>query len=409
MGNQIFGTLFLETLYLLLLTSAEHMVSTPQLMVNNSINFTMPDLILSTHTSTPATSNIHVIQSMIPVFICIAILALSGNFLVVFLFIRNRGWLKKAHSNLILMLAITDILTAICVLFVPLFIHESDVYSVPENEFLRELYCRVVWSHYIVFSLGVTSVYLCLSLAIERWLAINKPIFYKQHLNKKRTISLLVVTPWIAGFAFESSAIIRTAGVVLPDGTTSCRWNPDTSEWATRVTIAVVSFCGMILIPGILVVFAYIHILVKIKGTLKRDSVRRRDPQKRGERSDFKRVTLMAGLASVVLLICWLPGQFYFMLSQMGYLKVNVMPHRWLNVLALSSSCWNPIIYCFSNRLYREGFKNELSRFLCLCKLVRNGSYTARSNSAQAGQHSSTPACDRRPEEISSGPVDSVV
>ena len=191
-GNQIFGTLFLETLYLLLLTLAEHMVSTPQLMVNNSTNFTMPDLILSTHTNTPATSNIHVIQSMIPVFICIAILALSGNFLVVFLFIRNRGWLKKAHSNLILMLAITDILTAICVLFVPLFIHESDVYSVPENEFLRELYCRVVWSHYIVFSLGVTSVYLCLSLAIERWLAINKPIFYKQHLNKKRTISLVV-------------------------------------------------------------------------------------------------------------------------------------------------------------------------------------------------------------------------
>ncbi len=266
-GNQIFRTLFLETLYLLLLTLAEDMVSTPQLMVDNSINFTMSDLILNTHTNTPATSNNHVIQSMIPVFICIAILALSGNFLVVFLFIRNRGWLQKAHSNLILMLAITDILTAICVLCVPLFIHESDVYSVPENEFLRELYCRVVWSHYIVFSLGVTSVYLCLSLAIERWLAISKPIFYKQHLNKKRTISLLVVTPWIAGFAFESSAIIRTAGVVLPDGTTSCRWNPDTSEWATRVTIAVVSFCGMILIPGILVVFAYIHILVKINLT----------------------------------------------------------------------------------------------------------------------------------------------
>ncbi len=117
----------------------------------------------------------------------------------------------------------------------------------------------------------------------------------------------------------------------------------------------------------------------------------------------------MAGLASVVLLICWLPGQFYFMLSQMGYLKVHVMPHRWLNVLALSSSCWNPIIYCFSNPQYREGFKNELSRFLCLCKLVRNGSYTSRSNSAQAGQHSSTPAFDRRPEEISSGPVGTLV
>jgi hypothetical protein len=198
--------------------------------------------------------------------------------------------------------------------------------------------------------------------------------------------------------------------VVLPDGTTSCRWNPDTSEWATRVAIAVVSFCGMILIPGILVALAYVHILIKIKGTLKRDSARRRNSQiKLSERSDFKRVTLMAGLASLALLVCWLPGQFYFMLSQMGYAKVHVMPHRWLNVLALSSSGWNPIIYCFSNPQYREGFKSELSRFLCLCKLVRKGSYTLRRGSVQADQRCSTPARERRPDEISSAPVGTLV
>ena len=391
-----------DTLYLShLLTKT--MIST-QILINNSMNFSMHP----TYPDKP-TSHSQVIQYMIPVFVCIAILALSGNLLVVFLFIRNRGWLKKAHSILILMLAITDILTAICVLCVPLFIHESDVYTVSENEFLRELYCRVVWSHYIVFSLGVTSVYLCLSLAIERWLAINKPLFYKQHMNSKRTIRLLVVIPWISGFGFESSAIVRTTGVILPDGTTSCQWNPDTSEWATRVAIAVVSFCGMILIPGILVLLAYVHILIKIKGTLKRDSVRHQNFQKRSDRTDFKRVTLMAGLASLALLICWLPGQFYFMLSQMGYVEVHVMPHRWLNVLALSSSGWNPIIYCFSNPQYREGFKSELSRLLCLCKLVRNGSYTSRQGSVQAEQHCSTPVHDRRPNVLSSGPVGTLV
>lgn len=344
-------------------------------------NHTMhPTVTLTVHSNTlpTRTSDNQVIESMIPVFVCIAVLALFGNLLVVFLFIRNSGWLKKAHSNLILALAITDILAAICVLTVPLFIHENDVYTVPKNAFVREIYCRVVWSHYLVFSLGVTSVYLCLSLAIERWLAINKPHFYKQNLNSKRVICLLVVLPCLAGFAFESSAIIRTAGVVSRDGTASCRWNPDTSEWAIRVTIAVVSFCGMILIPGILVLLAYVHILVKIKVTLRRDSARHPNSVRRNEKSDFKRITLMAALASVVLLICWIPGQFYFMLSQMGYVKVHVMSHRWLNVLALSSSGWNPIIYCFSNPQYREGFKDELSKLLCLCKLLRRGSYNVR-------------------------------
>lgn len=359
-------------------------------MDNANINFSVyPTLTLNTPTnnltSTMKTdiADSQVVASLIPVFACIAVLALSGNLLVVFLFVRNRAWLKKAHSNLILALAITDILTAICVLCVPLFIHENDVYPVPEVEFWRELYCRIVWSHYLVFSLGVTSVYLCLSLAIERWLAVKKPHFYKQHLHSKRIICLLVVIPWLAGFAFESSAIVRTTGVVLPDGTTTCRWNPDTSEWSTRVAIAVVSFCGMILVPGLLVVMAYVHILMNVKITLLRRSIRNRDPQRK-ERVRIKRITLMAGLASVVLITCWLPGQFYFMLSQMGYVKVHVMPHRWLNVLALSSSCWNPVVYSFSNPQYREGFKKELSRFLCFCNFVRKRSHGFSTPSGEA-------------------------
>ena len=364
---------------------------TQRIMMNNSISITMyPKLILNTHAnSTTATSDNHVIQSMIPVFVLITVLALFGNLLVVLLFIQNRGWLKKAHSNLILALAITDILTAICVLCVPLFIHENDVYSVPKNSLLRELYCRIVWSHYLVFSLGVTSVYLCLSLAIERWLAIRKPHFYTQHLHSKRVICLLVVIPWVAGFAFESSVIVRTTGVILRDGTTNCRWNPDTSEWGTRVALAVVSFSGMILIPGVFVILAYVHILLKVKMSFKQDASRHRGDWRRTENLNFKRVTLMAGVASVALLICWLPGQFYFMLSQMGYVKVHVAAHRWLNVLALSNSAWNPIIYSFSNSQYRKGFKKELSRFLCLCKLWRKRSFRDEQRSGNVAVASS--------------------
>ena len=344
-----------------------------------------------------------VIQHMIPVFVCIATLAFSGNLLVVFLFMRNREWLKKVHNILILMLATTDILTAICILCVPVFIHENDVYTVPESEFLRELYCRVVWSHYIVFSLGVTSVYLCLSLAIERWLAINKPLFYKQHMNSKRAVCLLIVIPWIAGFVFESSPVVWTSGVVLPNGATSCRWNSDTStEWATRVTIAIASFCGIMLIPGMLVVVAYVQILVKIKGVLK---LQRQNSQQRSERLNFKRVTVMSALASLALLKCWLPDRLCFTLFQMGYLEIHAMSIRCLNPLALSSSCWNPIIYCFSNPQYREGFKTELSSFLCLCKLVEKNPNSLRRGSMQGEQHCTTHMTKRRAYEISLEPV----
>lgn len=347
------------------------MISTPSVSPN-----------LTTEPVSEVSTDNHVIPSMVPVFLIISIVALVGNLLVVFLFIRNRSWLKKAHSNLILALAVTDILTAVCILVVPLFIHEADVFPVPQSPIARELYCRVVWSHYLVFSLGVTSVYICVFLAIERWLAIGKPLFYKQHLHSKRNIALMVILPWLAGFAFESAAVIRTTGVVLPDGTTSCKWSPDTLQWSTRVIIAVVSFLGMIFLPGLLVIVTYIHILIKVRKTFNQNSDREHASKRR--KSDFKRVTLMAAVASIVLVICWLPGQFYFMLSQMGYAKVHVISHRWLNVLALSSACFNPFIYAFWNPKYREGFKAELAMLMC-CKRHHSQSYSL---TPPSGEHS---------------------
>lgn len=306
-----------------------------------------------------ASENSAMIPSMVPVFIVISVIALLGNFLVVFLFVRNNSWLKKAHSCLILALAITDILTAVCILTVPLFIHDGDVYPVPENSIARELYCRIVSSHYLVFSLGVTSVYICLFLAIERWVAIGKPLFYNQHIHSKRNIALMVLLPWIAGFTFESPALIHTTGVVHPGGTAGCKWNPDTREWPTRVAIAVVCFLGMIMIPGLLVVVTYVHILIKVKAT-SINSQPEREPSKLSK-IDFKRITTMCGIASITLIICWLPGQIYFMLGQMDYVKLDVVGHRWLNVLALSNSCFNPFIYAYWNPKYREGFKTELA------------------------------------------------
>ena len=318
-----------------------------------------------------------IVSSMVPVFIFIAVVAILGNLMVVFLFVKNRTWLKKAHSNLILAMAVSDILTAVCILSVPRFVLENNVYSVSENFIARELYCRIVWSHYVVFSLGVTSVYTCLSLAVERWLAIAKPVFYKQHIHTRRNITLMVLLPWLAGFTFEASALIRTSGVVYPDGSADCRWNPDTSEWPARVAIAVVSFLGMIMIPGFLVVLTYVRILIKIKGTIKR----RNSQERRHSRSktDFKRITGMAGVASVTLIICWLPGQFYFMLGQMDYVTLDVIEHRWLNVLMLSSACLNPFIYAFWNPNYREGFKNELAWLVCWKRSGKAYSLTSQS------------------------------
>ena len=193
------------------------------------------------------------------IFTFTASLALVGNFLVLLLFAHFPSWLKKKHYQCILNLAITDILTAISLLVVPKFVQDKDVYTVPLENFPREFYCRIVWSHFIPFSLGITSVYTCLVLAIERWFAVFRPVIYKQKFGM-RTMQALILCTWIAGIAFESPIIPRVEGYQDPNTTKAkCKWTVETNQqqsWA----LAIVLFAGQTFIPCSFIVLAYCHI-----------------------------------------------------------------------------------------------------------------------------------------------------
>ena len=111
----------------------------------------------------------------------IAIVALVSNMFTVLLFIKKSKWLKKAHGFLIFELSIQDILTAICLLSLPSFILDHDAYPLSSSSKARDSFCSLVWSRYFPFSLGVTTVYTCLMLRIERWFAVVKPLYYGRY------------------------------------------------------------------------------------------------------------------------------------------------------------------------------------------------------------------------------------
>ena len=109
------------------------------------------------------------------IFSLTACFALIGNVLVLILFIRCPIWLKKTHNQCIFSLAVTDILTAISLFVVPKFLHDSDAYTVPSSYLAREMYCPLVWSPFIPFSFGITSVYTCFVFALELCLSFVRP------------------------------------------------------------------------------------------------------------------------------------------------------------------------------------------------------------------------------------------
>ena len=295
-------------------------------------------------------------------FSVIASLALIENTAVLLLFVRNTTWLKRPHNQCILSLAIADVMTAISLLVLPKFVTEQNAFTVPSDHLAREVYCRVIWSHFIPFSLGITSVYTCLVLAIERWFAVVRPYDYKQTAGV-RIMKIMIPLCWLAGFVFEGFVIPRVSGVEGTNTTAPhCKWS-DPTDKITSWSLAITMFVAHTIVPVCVIPIAYLHLFFTLR--------RQRTPAVNFSRSNvsvsdkiYKRATIMMAVASLTLILCWLPNNIYFLLAMLGFLapqaaSISVI----LSGLAFLNSCVNPIIYGYMNKDFRKGYRQLL--FCC--------------------------------------------
>jgi hypothetical protein len=82
-----------------------------------------------------------------------------------------------------------------------------------------------------------------------------------------------------------------------------------------------------------------------------------------GSSSSLKRLTRIACAASAIVVVCWLPDQFYFCLFQLGLVNLRNELHNALIILAFLNTCLNPILYFFCDKQYAAEFK----MYLCCC------------------------------------------
>ena len=285
--------------------------------------------------------------------------------MTVLLFLRNLTWLKKVYNCLILALAIQDILISVCIMALPGFLLGYDAYKIPTDATARWIFCKLLWSHFIPFALGIASVYTCLMLTFDRWLAVVKPLSYKRYEHSKIVVFLTILFPWIAGMCFEISAPLRVTSTEV-NGTFVCHWMANDHSPKT-ISLAIFTFLGMIVIPGVLMVVIYAVIIVNMKRSKNRVSVVRNNSEMKRHNSALavKRVTIIAFFASVTVIVCWLPDQIYYTLSHVQVTELGTTVHFAVKILAFANSCFNPAIYCFSNKAYRRGIREVLGCFCC--------------------------------------------
>lgn len=229
--------------------------------------------------------------------------------------------------------------TGISLMLTPSWIIGIKNFPIPSG-IAGDLFCRIVVSYYLVFTLGIVSVYTITCLALERWFAVAKPAQYRAGFKSYR-IYLLVTTIWLVSFLFNAPHLFEME--LAPDN--NCVWVVLT-EGNTRIAVALIEFLGKFFIPLMITCLSFLSLWFKVRDS---PALFKTNKGKRGVR-----LLRMCALIAIVLAICWFPNQIYYLLFKFDLTKMDTPVHQFTVVFCMGNSTFNPFIYCATNSTYRK-------------------------------------------------------
>ena len=217
------------------------------------------------------------------------------------------------------------------------------------------IFCKVIGSQYFVFLLGKVSCLTVTCLAVERWYSVVKPVKYRLKFKRRRVYVYLLIM-WITCLLLHSFVLFE---ITLDEKNLRCVWiTSDFPKELTVMTYTVVTF----FVPNTVTWVTYLH----ISFALKRSTAINKN-NARFTRTRFK-LLRMCIIVALLLTICWFPNQLYYALSSYDLVRLESPFHHFTIVLAMFNSCTNPVVYCSTNREYRNGFLMLLCPFFNSCR-----------------------------------------
>ena len=282
------------------------------------------------------------------VYSVVSMFAFFGNTLVILVFVWEKKLLKKSYNILILSLAIADASIGICLVTNPAYIY-GNLFPYPESPVLGEIFCRFIWSRFLLFHLVMFSTYICLGLSADRWFAVVKPFSYCMTMTKRTVLSYILVS-WVCSLATVSTAVIET--VYLPSSRRMCEYRILAPGSTFRVLLAVFQITMMTFFPCLAMIALYIHMVGMVVTSAVTSQASK--AKLRGK------MTRMIGFVCFVSTICLTPNQITALLVFAGKMRPDSEEHHAVAFLTFATSCVNPVIYGLSNKNYRRSYKKIL-------------------------------------------------
>ncbi|KAM6984891.1 tachykinin receptor 1b [Aplochiton taeniatus] len=240
-------------------------------------------------------------------------------------------------------------------------------YAVHNDWYFGLVYCR--FHNFFPIAAVFSSIYSMTAIAIDRYMAIIHPL--QQRLSSTETRVVIAVI-WLLAFLLAFSQYYYSTTAALP-GRTVCYINwPDYSTLDFRQMYYVCVLLLIYVLPLCIMGYAYLVVGVTLWASeIPGDSSDRYREQLIAKR----KVVKMMMVVVCTFAVCWLPYHVYFLLHQFfpelfeqRYIQQVYLAIMWL---AMSSTMYNPIIYCCLNDRFRAGFQ----QVFCWCPCVPAGSY----------------------------------
>ncbi|EHB06224.1 Neuromedin-K receptor [Heterocephalus glaber] len=284
--------------------------------------------------------------------------AVLGNLVVIWIVLAHKRMRTVTNSFLVNLAFADAAMAALNALF-------NFIYALHGEWYFGANYCR--FQNFFPITAVFASIYSMTAIAVDRYMAIIDPL--KPRLSATAT-RIIIGSIWILAFLLAFPQCLYSKIKVMP-GRTLCyvQWPEGPKQHFTyHIIVIILVYCFPLLIMGVTYTIVGLTLW---GGEIPGDTCNKYQEQLKAKRKVVKMMIIVV----VTFAICWLPYHIYFILTAI-YQQLN----RWKYIqqvylasfwLAMSSTMYNPIIYCCLNKRFRAGFKQAFR----WCPFIHVSSY----------------------------------
>ncbi|TMS13440.1 Neuromedin-K receptor [Larimichthys crocea] len=280
----------------------------------------------------------------------IILVSITGNVTVIWIILAHRR-MRTVTNYFIVNLAFSDVSMAT---FNTLF---NFVYALHNDWYFGLGYCR--FQNFFPITAMFSSIYSMAAIAVDRYMAIIHPL--KPRLSSTST-KVVIAVIWIVAISLAfPQCYYSVTRFYYPRTVCMVDW-PDDYGGTHQLSYQYAVILLIYLVPLLVMLVTYSIVGQSLWGG--------RIP---GEATDHyhsqitakRKVVKMMVVVVVTFALCWLPYHIYFILGSFNrdIYKQHYIQQVYLAIfwLAMSSTMYNPIIYCCLNQRFRSGFRHAFA------------------------------------------------